>query len=188
MTPFTDFLTTGAVGTVRVGATEAEVLAALGPPQVGSAREKPRVVKYGPLQLVYSRDGRDAPLRVCGLSVYPREAGTHPAPAFGPIPTSRTGLGDSLTAAGQLPPPADAEEFTLASGVLVVFDEDKVHGLYVRGPAEPQEQRKTKQVSLTLPVETLATLRSLAKRRNLASVQQLMVSVLENEANGSADE
>jgi hypothetical protein len=182
MSAVSDFLRTGSIGPIRPGATEAEVVDALGQPHAVSVRNKPRVANYGPIQLAYFRSP-DQPDRVASMSLYPAHGGRVSGLDVDTLPKTRAAVTAALAAAGVQPVAERREpvdEIELPSGVRLVFDGDQLHSVHVR-LAAPVPQAETKQLSVILPLSTFRALQELARRRQHGSVQELVASVLENE-------
>jgi hypothetical protein len=175
-----EFLKTGAIGPIRGGMTYAEVVAALGPPQSESVKRKPRVLKYGPLQLSLYPD-RDRTDRVSLIALYPRQSADALPPAvrvaldpLGCRQRFQTFLGETeLTPTAVSSDPVD--QVVLPGGVKVVFDVDAVHGVFA--PAN-SSVAPTRQLTVTLTDDTMNALTVMAKAQQRRSVAELASSLL----------
>lgn len=177
-----EFLKTGTLGPIRSGMTYAEVVAALGPPQAESVKRKPRVLKYGPLQLALTR-GADEVERVSLTSLYTRESVDQlppPARLSDAIPHGEGEFRSFLSGVVPSVTQADDGAIRLPSGVRVVFADGAVHSLHV-APLKP----KTKQLNVSLPTETLAALQALAKANKKESVAELASALLQSQADAT---
>src|SRR5690349_11154714 len=70
MATLEQFLRTGQLGPLALGMTTADVTAVLGEPQQVSRKSNPLLVKYGGLQLTFSRQRADRVFRMNQLGIY----------------------------------------------------------------------------------------------------------------------
>jgi hypothetical protein len=175
-----EFLRTGQLGPIRSGMSSDEVETALGSPQDESTKRKPRIVRYGPLQIAFVR-GEDRVARVSMVALYPRDFDEElpTAVRFDTAPLeSKERVHTFLTSIGITPTAVETEpvdQVVLPSDVRIVFDEGAVHGVYF---SPPVPAATSKQLTLTLPAKTLDALKALAKTRKKRSVAELAASVL----------
>jgi len=174
MSALLEFLTAGTLGPLHHGMAADEVAAALGQPEAESVSRKPRVWKYGALQLALHRTDKQTE-RLTSVSMY-----FHSGQAFPPcvrfveaVPRRRDELAAFLASAGIVPvsdttDPAD--EIRLTSGVSFTFDEgalDSIHCSWPRSAGPPR-----KQLTVSLPLEVYAELQARAThdRRSVAAL------------------
>jgi hypothetical protein len=186
MATLEQFLRTGELGPLHVGMREAEVIALLGAPQDESVSRKPRILKYGGLQLAFRRrpGAMDGELTFIGLYFSP---GAEPIPEPS-RPTDFNGSANTTVvdvraffAKANLLDLVikEGENLVMASGATIAFEDQILHSIQF---AAPVGKRAIKQLSVSISNETLNQLMAVAKQSN-RSVSELCAEWITQQAN-----
>jgi hypothetical protein len=161
-----DFLASGTLGPLRFGMTADEVVTALGQPDDESVSRKPRIWKYGSLQLALSRsDG--TPARLTSVSMYFHSGVQLPVAVrfVEALPRRRDEVVALLATLG-IAPASDTtdptDQIRLPSGVSFAFDDGVLDSIHCSWPQSAEPARR--QLTVSLPVEVFAELQARAKR------------------------
>jgi len=173
MATLKQFLQTGELGPIHPGMSEAEVLALLGPPQTESVARHPKTLKYGGLQLTFTRRPEAGESGLIHIGLYF-------APCAEPIPgpalpadfnlTPETTIADFrefLSGAGLkesvIVEEEDTSQLILPSGAGITFDGQKLDKInFASRTSAPAK----KQVSVSIAKDTWNQLRTLARQSN----------------------
>jgi hypothetical protein len=183
------FLQTGELGPIRPGMRQSEAIAVLGPPPDESVARHPKILKYGGLQLTFSKpaDGDEARLDLIGLQfgphAEPSPAATTPGDFKATSETTITEIREFLARAGLKEDAFDQGEDTsyvhLPSGARITFDGQKLWSIHF---AARTRSLARKQVSISIPKGIWDQLRRHARKSN-RSVGDLCAEWITQRAN-----
>jgi hypothetical protein len=171
MATLEQFLRTGELGPIRVGMTQAEAVACLGPAQDESVQREPKILKYGGLQITFARltRGAEGQVALIGLYYHARERIPALVSPTDFTATSETTLGEMrefVVRFGLSPREVirgDDIVLTLPSGVEIVCGDQKLWSiLFAARIAVPHK----KQVSVSIPDAAWQQLNTLARESN----------------------
>jgi hypothetical protein len=171
MATLEQFLRAGELGPIHFGLTVEEVAGLLGAPGDTSVRRNPLIEKYGGLQLTFFRADRAPHRRLTHVGLYFQPL-AEPIPDLArptdwlPTPaTTRAEFRQFLDRIG-LAPVADQSaapdsRWVLPTGANIIFTDNELHSIQFAAP-----QTAKKQISISVPPDTLASLQAQARRAN----------------------
>ena len=184
MASFRELLSQGKLGEIRHGMSPDAVEQILGPADDRSVRTRPlEILKFGSVELTFKFVPETGDSRLISLTIYfafPNRT-VPPKVKFEDFaPTGDTNEAEfknflssaALTSRSKVE--GDSAYLILDSGATIVFEDDRLHSIHVH---RADKTHARKQMSVSLPAETVDQLRARAKRENL-SVQELIEKVL----------
>jgi hypothetical protein len=188
MATLEQFLRTGRLGPIHFGMTQAEAIAHLGQPPDESVQREPIILKYGGLQITFSRPSAGVEPRLVMTGLYfppplePIPDQVLPTDFTGTAETTiadvreylgRVGLKETVATDGE-----DAS-LTLSSGAQIHFKDQKLWSIIhtARTPAAAK-----KQISISVSEGVWNQLRLLARQSN-RSVSELCAQWVTQQAN-----
>ena len=179
-----EFLSSGTIGPVKLGMLPQSVEQFWGPPDDRSVQRHPiEILRYGSLELVFKTDPERDDARLVSVAIY--FAKTHQQLPRGATfedftPNAETTENElrSFVASAGLHMHSKVEgqynHLVLDSGASVVFDQDRLHSMRYR---RVEKSPRRKQMSVSLPENTLSQLRARAENEHI-SLQALIERVL----------
>jgi hypothetical protein len=156
-----DFLLTGRLGDIAVGATQDFIHTVLGSPE-RSEQRNPEIWKYGALQLAFHKSPGERRRYLSFIGLYFQGPDTDVPAALalsGWMPTGVTTFADfrsHLDAAAVLVATASDESIVMRSGVKAYFDAGLLHSLQF---LDTRETPYTEPVSVAVPLADLQGIR-----------------------------
>ena len=185
MVTMREFLTSGRLGAVQLGLRPEQVTQLLGQPDDRSARSRPvLLLRYGSVELAFMPVPDTADSTLASVAVHFAHPDRDVPPALRPtdwVPTHDTDedqLRRFLQQAGiEAHSRADGEQshLILQTGATATFRDGKLHSLHYR---RGEQKAERKQMTVSLPTETVDRLRRRAERER-ASVRDLIERVIE---------
>jgi len=174
MATLDEFLATGRLGEIATGVSAESVRGILGEPDDVSVKKHPEIWKYGALQLVCIRDVQDLEPYLESISLYFHNPTDRIPPALaltGWLPTHQTDIrefrdhlsdmGLQVQSNNECSP---SDYLVLTSNVRATFSDGRLYNLFYA----QKRDLKTKQLTVTIPLEDLNLLRQEAARRRLS--------------------
>jgi hypothetical protein len=164
-----EFVSTGHLGDIMIGITADRAQQVLGAPDARSARHDPvEILRYGALELVFRRVPKTTDSRLVAIALYLGDQDRlipEPARFADWLPAADTteqqfreflagvGIAPRSTAAGE------SSHLVLPSGAQIVFADGKLHSIHFKRNVSDRRR----QISVSLPAETVDRLRQSAK-------------------------
>jgi hypothetical protein len=175
MATLADFLLTGKLGRIATGVSKEFVREILGDPEDVSVQKNPEVWKYGALQLGFFRGQDDDQTYLAFIGLYYHGADDPVPEALGLtgwMPSRETTpqvIRDYLATFNGVTGAiafreSDGDLVMENSGVVIVFDEGKLDKIVFTAPAKMPHR----QVSVSIPEDTLQIIRCEAARRKVS--------------------
>jgi hypothetical protein len=172
MASLEQFLRFGTLGAIRLGVTRSELVAQLGEPPDESVQHAPKILKYGGLQITFTKPNACTEPRVARIGLYfhtPNELIPDQVELTDWAVNSETTLVemrsflDKSGLAAHQEKLEDDDRLDLASGAQIIFSNQKLWSILV---GTRNRQASNKQVSVSIPLEAWRELNAIARQTN----------------------